>query len=1009
MQNFMPHYKKQSHAITADGLQFLKDFGKVSNYNGYIQIALKNDTKFKTICFVYLQNLADYVSKMELYPSKNYYLTATSFTKMERSYETMFSYNAIVIDIDCHVNSITMQERERLINDFIWRFGNDCIQCGDLISPNYIVLTGRGVQLWWFITPVYAPQFKNCISDISAHFIGIIQNLLDEFPSELTGLEIDVVASTNPIGLYRMPGSTNPNAGKEVRVLHLSDKRLDPKSYRDKYLPCIPQTSHPVSKKKGVTTTQDQSEWFKHLLDVVKKIRDLRAAPIGSELRNNYIYLFYCIAKSLHSADVAMRLTEEFNSGFRVPFRTQELKSTLSSAVRKKYDIGPETIIRLLNVTDEEANLVGLDSRQFQTETLAKNKKAERNEKILALFLSGTKQKDIANAIGVTPQTVSTVLKSQNAECLLVVKTKLLADSGMTTEEIAQQMCCTSRTVRNRLATAITMSPVDFEMAEKNLKNRLYTGCILSPISRQEEQGALGEAATTAATMRLGKVVLRCLRHAAKSEGSLCLPESILLERVVALRKKAKPNEIIATCRSLLDDGHVKCLNDPSGVRFFYLTENYKLESAVAEEISKLIKAEKSSPIPANEIDFLLSLYEQEHQMTLSVEQKEAVVAALTSPTCVITGGPGTGKTAVADAICSLISYHDPKAQIKLCAPTGKASIRLTEATGRKATTIHSLLSAHFAKCDYIIVDELSMVNMELFVALLQEIPPSARLITLGDPNQLPCIGMGNILHDLIAARYVPTVELKTVFRQSKDSGIAKFAAVISNQAELDMALSLVGTSLADEISFQCVDYPNDSVVSSVSHIIADLTNLYGIQVHEIQILAPTKACVDEINIGLRGFLNPAVYGQTTADSESLMPGDRVLYCKNDYARRLFNGSTGIVKKTDAQNVTVEYANQRIVRHDMSEVTEKTLVLAYAITIHKAQGSEYPVTIIPIYESMDRILTRNLIYTAITRAKKKCILVGEKAALERALQCTLEGTHLSRLMHRLSQNLDQEN
>ena len=179
-----------------------------------------------------------------------------------------------------------------------------------------------------------------------------------------------------------MPGSTNPNVGKEVRVLHLSDKRLNPKSYRDKYLPCIPQTSHPVSKKKGVTTTQDQSEWFKHLLDVVKKIRDLRAAPIGSELRNNYVYLFYCIAKSLHSADVAMRLTEEFNSGFRVPFRPQELKSTLSSAVRKKYDIGPETIIRLLNVTDEEANLVGLNSRQFQTETLAKNKKAPNKKNI---------------------------------------------------------------------------------------------------------------------------------------------------------------------------------------------------------------------------------------------------------------------------------------------------------------------------------------------------------------------------------------------------------------------------------------------------------------------------------------------------------------------------------------------------------------------------------------------------------------------------------------------------
>ena len=1009
MPDFLPHYKKQSHPIAADGLQFLKDFGKASDYNGYIQIALKADTKFKPICFVALRDLADYVSKMELYPSKNYYLTATSFFLMDRSYETMLSFNAIVIDIDCHVDSITMQERNRLIDDFIWRFKNDCVQCEDIVSPNYIVLTGRGVQLWWFITPVHAPQFQKCIIDVSTHFIGIVQNLLDEFPSELSGLEIDEAASKNPIGFFRMPGSTNTIVGKEVHVQHLSDNRLDPKSYRDEHLPFTPEAKQPVSKKKCIATVQDQREWFKHLLDAVEKIRDIRAAPIGSELRNNFIYLFFCLAKSIYPADAAMRLTEAFNSGFRVPFRPQELKSTLSAAVKRDYTVGPQKIIDLLAVTDEEASLVGLMSPCTHISKSEETGKANRDAEILKMYLEGAKQIDIAATIGITRQTVSTILKTKNAEALLVAKTKLLSNAGVKAKEIAQKMHCSLRTVTYRLSAAKAMDECDFAKCAKMLKNLPYTGCILSPTPRQEEQGALGDAATTVATMHLGKVVLRCLRQATKSEGSLCLPESILLERVVALRKRAKPDEIIAACRSLLDDGHIKCLNDPSGARFLYLPENYTLESAAAEEISKLIKAEKSSPIPANEIDSFLSLYEQEHQMTLSVEQKEAVIVALTSPMCVITGGPGTGKTAVVDAICSLISYHDPKTKIKLCAPTGKASIHLTEVTGRKATTIHSLLSAHSVKCDYIIVDELSMVSMELFVDLLQKITPSTRLIMLGDPNQLPCIGSGNILRDLIAAGCVTTAELKTVFRQSKDSRIAKFAAVISNQAELDMALSLVGTSLADDISFQCTDCPNDSVVSSVSHIIADITNLYDIQVHEIQILAPTKACVDELNIGLRGFLNPAAYGQATADSESLMPGDRVLYCKNDYARRLFNGSTGVVKKTDAQNVTVEYANHHIVCHDMSEITKGTLVLAYAMTIHKSQGSEYPVTIIPIYESMDRILTRNLIYTAITRAKKKCILVGEKAAVERALQCTLKGTHLSRLVHRLTQNLDQKN
>lgn len=173
MQNFIPRRKKQSHSITSDGLDFLKNFSKNLNYNGNIQVAAKDETGFKPICFVCLRDLAEYVSKMELYPQKSYYFSATSFTKMERSYENMFACHAIVIDIDCHADLFTEWERDNLIDNFVWRFRNDCVECGDLISPNYIVFTGRGVQLWWFITPVYAPQFKKCILDVSKHFVGI--------------------------------------------------------------------------------------------------------------------------------------------------------------------------------------------------------------------------------------------------------------------------------------------------------------------------------------------------------------------------------------------------------------------------------------------------------------------------------------------------------------------------------------------------------------------------------------------------------------------------------------------------------------------------------------------------------------------------------------------------------------------------------------------------------------------------------------------------------------------
>ena len=999
MQNFMPHYKKQSYAITADGLQFLKDFGKVSNYNGYIQIALKDDTKFKTICSVYLQDLADYVSKMELYPSKNYYLTATSFTKIERSYETMFSYNAIVIDIDCHVNSITMQERERLIDNFIWRFNNDCVQCKDLDSPNYVVLTGRGVQLWWFLIPVYAPQFKNCILDISAHFTGIIQNLLDEFQTELSGLEVDVAASKNPIGFFRMPGSTNPIVGKEVCVQHLSDKRLDPKSYRDEHLPFTSEAKQTVSKKKYVATAQDQSEWFEHLVEAVKKIRDLRAAPIGSEQRNNFIYLFFCLTKSIYPVDVAMSLTEEFNLGFQVPLRPQELKSTLSSAVRKHYVIGPKKIIDLLNVTDEEANLVSLMSPSTHTHIskLEETGKVNRDAKILKMYLEGAKQKDIAAAIGVTRQTVSAVLKTQNAEALLVAKTKLLSDSGVKAKEIAQKLCCSLRTVTYRLSAAKAMDECDFAKCAKMLKSCPYNGLTLSPAPRQ---GKTTEAAQ-AVVVHLERFVLKYLKRASQSEGSLCLPESVLVERVIESRKRAKPDEIVITCKSMAQKGIIKYVTDIGNTNYLYLPQNYELEANTAKGILAVIGAEKKTAISTDEIVRLLFSYESEKQIMLSIEQKSAVVTALTSPMCIITGGPGTGKTAVTDAICSLILKHNPGSKIKLCAPTGKAAVHLAESTGHPATTIHSLIPAHSIKCDYLIVDEMSMVSTELFSALIEKTASSVRIVLIGDPDQLPCIGLGNILRDLIASKCMPTVTLKTRFRQNGNSGITEFTENISGQADFRIALSTISDSLSSDISFRCA---GGSVVSTVSDIVTDLITQYGISTSEIQVLTPTKKCANELNIQLRNILNHSVYGQAPADPELLMPGDRVIFCKNDYSRNLFNGTEGIVKESNPQYVTIEYANHHIVRHTIAEIQKRNLILSYALTIHKAQGSEYSTVIVPLDDSMDSILTRNLVYTAVSRAKKRCVLVSSKATWERALQRTLEGTHRSRLSVLLKQN-----
>ena len=996
MQDFTPHYKRQSHPISVDGLEFLRDLASNSNYDGYISLTLKDDAKFKPICFVRLSSLPAFIAQMELYPQKHYYLSATSFTKMERAHASMFAYNAIVIDVDCHTDSVTDQARDLLIDSFVWRLNNDCIQCGDLISPNYIVLTGRGVQLWWFINPVYAPKFENCILDVANHFISIIQTLLDEFQSELVGMEVDVPASTNLAGLYRLPGSSNPATGKKVQVRRLSDERLDLVAYRNAHLPYTREKEKFSRRKKYVAVSQDQKERCEQFLDAVQRLRNLRSAPSGNELRNNFIFLFFALACSIYSIDEAMRRTEDFNEGFRVPFSPRELKSTLSSAIKKTYAIGSQKIIDLLDITDEEAKLVGLISPNIRIEVPKNNEKAERDTNILKMYLAGAKQKVIAEHMGITRQTVSTALKSQHADELLMVKTRLLYDSGETASKIAQQMGCSQRTISNRLAAAKPMDPSNFSKYAKMLKSGLYNGLTLSPAPQQVEREQTAQTKDAAAA-HLEAQVLRCLKYAAHSEGSLCLPEPILIERVISSRKRLKTKEIAAACKSLAQKGIIKYAADADGTQYLYLRQNFELETAAAKGILAISRSEKEPVISESEIRQSLSSYESEKQMMFSEEQEAAVITAITSPLSVITGGPGTGKTAVTDAICSLILKHNPLAKIKLCAPTGKAAVHLTEKTGHTASTIHRLLSARTIKCDYLIVDEMSMVNTELFAALIAKVTPTVRLIMIGDPDQLPSIGVGDILRDLIETRCVPTVTLKICFRQSQTSGIVRFATRVIGQSDPGMAVSILGDSLMDDISFCCIDETNDGLILNISDIVANLMYHHGISANKIQILSPTKDCASELNIVLRNLLNSSVNGQALADADSLLPGDRVIYCKNDYARNLFNGTEGIVKDTNSQYVTVEYANHHFVRHDITEVIEKTLVLSYALTIHKAQGSEYPIVIIPLCESMGNILTRKLIYTAVTRAKKKCILVGSITALEKALRHAPEEMHYSRL------------
>ena len=1016
MAELLPPVKAPKHPISTVGLRILRDIFSDTSFNGNILLATKGKNGFREISYVRQNNFIDYMAGFECYPDNSYYLSVAGFSNMERSTETILCANAIVIDVDCHAHFVNEAERDELIDRFLWRLFNDWGESGEeeLVTPRYAILTGRGSQLWWPIVPVHAPSFLSCLADVTTHFINKIQEMLDEFPEELSGLEIDKAASLNPIGLFRVPGTMKPSIGKQVTVwinrakkLDETQKerainRLDIKEYRDKYLPYHPSKEE-TYKSSGIATVQVTANETtgNYCLDALVKLRNMRAVSAGEELRNNFIFLYYAIAKNLYSSDdMAMQMAENFNSGFQRPMMPKELKSTLSSAKRKDYKIGLRKIIELLDVSDEEAKLIGLTATSYSVDTPQKSDKTERDTKILKLALSGLKQEEIANTLNISKRTVVTVLKEKNVKGIFTAQIKLLFDQGMAVTEIAERMRCTTRTIYNHLATAKQMDSNNLEACEKKCKNASNNGLILS--QGRDGDGA-GSAAAEAEKFRLDRLKQSILKHleTAVHEGSLCLPEAMIVKSIIKQHKNASSDEVTAVCRSLADQGALRITSSADRSDYFYLPENFELETTVLMALESLIHAEKLSSISVDEINGYLSLYEQDKKIILSLEQKKAVITAIKSSVCVITGGPGTGKTSVLDAVGYVLKCCNSNITYTFCAFTGKAALRLEEATGHRSSTIHSLIKATQTgrlKADYIFIDEASMVSMPLFANLLEKVDIHTRLILVGDPEQLPCIDTGNLLDNLISSASVPVVRLKLCFRQNQGNGVLTFADQIRNRINPADTVASLDTSLDNDV---CLRYADsiDSIVMEASNVI-DALKKRGYRPEQIQVLSPTRCLAELLNGELCHRLNDSKT-TSSADSADFTVGDRVIYTVNDYRRNLRNGSVGIIRSIDLQYVTVEY-NNHVVRHNISEIDAKLLHRAYALTVHKSQGSEYPVVIVPVLKSM-RNINRNLIYTALTRAKEKCIFVGSQKALIYALNRSLEGTHLSLLGDRLSQ------
>ena len=383
--------------------------------------------------------------------------------------------------------------------------------------------------------------------------------------------------------------------------------------------------------------------------------------------------------------------------------------------------------------------------------------------------------------------------------------------------------------------------------------------------------------------------------------------------------------------------------------------------------------------------------------LALAPSQRRAVELALASKVLVITGGPGVGKTTLINAILSILAAR--KLRLLLCAPTGRAAKRMSEATGLEAKTIHRLLeydpAAHGFRrgpdlplaCDLLVVDETSMVDVPLMASLLAALPPEAALLLVGDVDQLPSVGPGQVLADAIASGVLPVARLNEVFRQAAASRIITTAHAINRGVLPDLRPPAEGESC--DFFFAAADSPEQALALILRLVAERIPARFGLDpIQEVQVLAPMArgGCGSRaLNLALQERLNPNPVEQVERFGSRFAPGDKVMQIANDYEKEVFNGDLGTVDAIDADNneLTVLFEGRAVV-YAWGELDH--LVPAYACTIHKSQGSEVPAVVIPILTQHYRMLQRNLLYTGLTRGKRLVVLVGQKKALAMAVR-----------------------
>ena len=489
--------------------------------------------------------------------------------------------------------------------------------------------------------------------------------------------------------------------------------------------------------------------------------------------------------------------------------------------------------------------------------------------------------------------------------------------------------------------------------------------------------------------------------------GHVCIPDAELVRRA-AFILQADALGLHDILKEAIEVGQL-CTADFQGTVYVYTPEAYEEENYIARRIQDMA-AMKPLPMKTH-VQLFLDRWQDSCHFELADKQREAVEKSLESGMTVITGGPGTGKTTVVQTIIRLAEQEGLR--ILLCAPTGRAAKRLAETTQRKAKTIHRLLipdgrqgriqvfeynETKLLPADLVIVDEVSMLDMEMMYHLLSALKPQCRCILVGDADQLPSVGAGAVLHDIIASGQVPVVRLDTIFRQQEGGRIVTNAHLI-NSGRLPV--------VNEDPEFRFVEIEDEAQGAE------KISALYNSELLEtgdkfaVQVLSPMykNPCgVDNLNQLIQGRFNPPAEGKGELKGKNviLRVGDKVMQKHNDYEKGVFNGDIGEIFAIQKDMVYVRYPEQDV-KYEGQEVDEITL--AYAITVHKSQGSEYHTVIMVLVNSHAIMLQRNLFYTAVTRAKRKVILVGSKRAVQTAVQNQRTSRRFTLLIPRLQGEL----